>query len=76
MRRECLFCNSFKKNKDQDLIIFENVNAYSILNYKPSVYGHSLIIPKQHITNLKKNYLIPNYYKSLIIAPPACVIFQ
>jgi diadenosine tetraphosphate (Ap4A) HIT family hydrolase len=97
MRPECLFCNSYEKNKKQDLIIFENTNAYSILNYKPSVPGHSLIIPKQHITSLEKLTgnqledliqaipktfdrliaihvfepdLIPNYYKSLIFAPP------
>ena len=68
MRRECLFCTSFKRNKEQGLIIFENTNAYSILNYKPSVPGHSLIIPKQHITNLRK--LTGNTLEDIIQAIP------
>jgi diadenosine tetraphosphate (Ap4A) HIT family hydrolase len=68
MRQECLFCDSYIKNKRQDLIIFENTNAYSILNYKPSVPGHSLVIPKKHVTNLKN--LTGNILEDLIQAIP------
>ena len=68
MTRECLFCDSYIKNKRQGLIIFENMNAYSILNYKPSVPGHSLVIPKLHVTNLKN--LTGNTLEDLIQAIP------
>ncbi|MHA2094381.1 MAG: HIT family protein [Candidatus Hodarchaeales archaeon] len=54
MTTDCLFCNSYQENKNKKIILFENNDAYTVLNYKPSVPGHSLIIPKQHVVDLKK----------------------
>jgi diadenosine tetraphosphate (Ap4A) HIT family hydrolase len=49
--KECIFCNSYKI--DYEKVIWENKEAFSVLNYKPSVPGHALIVTKQHITDLK-----------------------
>ena len=48
-------------------MIFENDQAYSILNYKPSVPGHTLIIPRQHIVDLKEltGSVLENYIQAI-----------
>ncbi len=51
-QEECIFCNSY--NKDNKKVIWENKEAFSVLNYKPSIPGHALIITKQHLTDLKE----------------------
>ena len=53
-QEECIFCNSYKEYRKRKLIIFENKEAFSVWNYKPSIPGHVLIITKQHITDLKE----------------------
>ena len=53
-REECIFCNSYSEYKEKQLIIFENREVFSVLNYKPSIPGHALIVTKQHITDLRK----------------------
>ena len=50
-QEECIFCKSYEE--DKKLIIWENTEVFSVLNYKPSVPGHALIATKQHITDLK-----------------------
>ena len=67
MRLDCTFCDSYQENKRRNLIIYENTGAYSILNYKPSVPGHSLIIPKQHIVCLKELHgvLLENFIQAI-----------
>jgi len=51
-QEECIFCNSYKK--DNTKVIWENKEVFSVLNYKPSIPGHALIITKQHLTDLKE----------------------
>jgi diadenosine tetraphosphate (Ap4A) HIT family hydrolase len=67
MNHECLFCSSFQENRVKNLILFENTHAYSVFNYKPSVPGHSLIIPKRHIINLKKlkGEILDNFFQAI-----------
>ncbi|MFW9852526.1 MAG: HIT family protein [Candidatus Thorarchaeota archaeon] len=48
----CIFCDSYKK--DNKKVIWENKEVFSVLNYKPSIPGHALIITKQHLTDLKE----------------------
>ena len=48
----CIFCNSYKK--DYKKIIWENKEVFSVINYKPSIPGHALIVTKQHLTDLKE----------------------
>jgi diadenosine tetraphosphate (Ap4A) HIT family hydrolase len=50
----CIFCSSYWENKKKNLIIWENEESFSVLNYKPSIPGHALIVTKQHITDLTK----------------------
>lgn len=51
-QQECIFCSSYSGDKKE--IIWENKGAFSVLNYKPSIPGHTLIVTKQHITDLNK----------------------
>ena len=50
-QEECIFCNAYHEKKK---IIWENNEAFSILNFKPSIPSHALIVTKQHITDLNK----------------------
>ncbi|MHA2308043.1 MAG: HIT family protein, partial [Candidatus Heimdallarchaeaceae archaeon] len=50
----CIFCKSYKEYKKRKLIIYENKEAFSVLNYKPSIPGHALIATRLHITDLNK----------------------
>ena len=50
-QENCIFCNSYKKKKKN--IIWENNEAFSVFNFKPSIPGHALIVTKQHITDMK-----------------------
>ena len=49
----CLFCKSYSVYKKKGTIIYENQDAYAFLNYKPSNFGHSMIVVKPHITSLR-----------------------
>jgi diadenosine tetraphosphate (Ap4A) HIT family hydrolase len=67
-QEECIFCNSYIEYLEKHLIIFENKEAFSILNYKPSIPGHLLIITKQHITDL--NDIAGSFLEDFIHAIP------
>lgn len=51
---ECYFCEIYSLYKKKDYILFENEGAFSFLSYKPSNFGHSMIVVKKHITSLPK----------------------
>ena len=46
---KCPFCNYHNK---QDLLVYEGNTAYILANKYPYLYGHLLIIPKRHITDI------------------------
>ena len=49
----CVFCTSYALYKTQNKIIYENEGAYAFLSYKPSNFGHSMIVVKPHIISLR-----------------------
>jgi len=53
-QEECIFCNVYSNQNKEQLVIFENKDAFSVLNYKPSTPGHALIATKDHIVDLTK----------------------
>ncbi len=53
-RKTCLFCRCEEETNQKKRPIYENNGAYSILNYKPSVPGHVLVVPKHHVINLEE----------------------
>jgi diadenosine tetraphosphate (Ap4A) HIT family hydrolase len=72
IQENCIFCNSY--NEDKKKIIWENQEAFSVLNNKPSIPGHALIVTKQHITDLNEIsgsmlegfiHAIPQTFKSI-----------
>jgi len=48
---ECIFCQ-IVKGKEPAKIVYENENVLCFLPKKIEVYGHTLIIPKQHFQDL------------------------
>lgn len=46
---KCPFCNYHNK---QDLLVYEGNTGYILANKYPYLYGHLLIIPKRHITDI------------------------
>ena len=48
---ECIFCKSVKKEIPAD-IVFENDHILAFLDINPVNAGHTLIVPKQHCTDL------------------------
>lgn len=42
----CPFCSQEILSKQ---VVFEGEGAYALLNYKPAVPGHMMIIPKRHV---------------------------
>ena len=65
-QENCIFCNSY--NEDRKKIIWENQEAFSVFNYIPSVPGHSLIVTRQHVTDL--NNLTGSVLEGFIHAIP------
>lgn len=47
----CIFCKIINKELDSN-ILYEDNNFLAILDAFPSTFGHTLIIPKEHILNL------------------------
>lgn len=48
---ECIFCKIINKEIDSN-ILYEDDNFLAILDAFPSAFGHTLIIPKNHMVNL------------------------
>ena len=48
---DCIFCKIIK-GELQNLTIYENENVKCIIPKEMEVYGHTLIIPKQHFENI------------------------
>src|SRR3989338_1218763 len=48
---ECIFCKIVKKEIPAD-IVFENDHILAFLDINPVNAGHTLIVPKQHCTDL------------------------
>jgi len=68
---DCLFCKISKKELPA-FVIAENNNFISFLDIKPHAPGHSLVIPKEHLTNfidLEENlaYELINIMKEVIL---------
>jgi len=50
---ECLFCKIIQKKIKAD-IIAENEGVIAILDINPSSDGHTLLITKEHFTNISE----------------------
>ncbi len=50
-QNECGFCQLLQ-NKNQLFVIGENAGAIAFLDINPRSYGHTLVMPKQHISQL------------------------
>ena len=48
---ECIFCD-IVNNQISSWIIYQNKELISFLPISPEVYGHTIIAPKQHITDI------------------------
>ncbi len=51
MNNECLFCKIANKELDAK-IVYENENVLAFLDINPVNKGHTLVIPKNHSTNI------------------------
>lgn len=54
---KCTFCNLLKQGKlslnslSSNQIFYESKNFFCVYNIKPILLGHSLVIPKRHVTS-------------------------
>ena len=48
---DCLFCQIINKEKPAH-IVYEDDNVIAFLDINPINYGHTLIVPKEHSTNM------------------------
>jgi len=48
-KKSCPFCNYHKEEK---YLVYEGNTAVIIANKYPYLYGHLLVVPKRHITNI------------------------
>lgn len=51
-QNQCIFC-SIVEGKLPSYKISENENAIAVLDIRPASYGHTLILPKEHISSEK-----------------------
>ncbi len=49
--RNCIFCQIVRREKPAK-VVYKNENALCFLPKKIEVYGHTLIVPRQHFQNL------------------------
>ena len=58
----CIFCKIIKKEVPAE-IIYENESFIAFVDLRPTNYGHSLLVPKEHYENI---YVLPeNVLKNL-----------
>lgn len=48
---DCIFCKIINKELESN-ILYEDDNFLAILDVFPSTFGHTLVIPKEHVVNL------------------------
>lgn len=49
--KDCIFCKIIK-GKCPSYKIYENENTYAFLDISKDCFGHTLVIPKKHCTNI------------------------
>lgn len=51
--KDCIFCEKFKKKKDQEnLILYQTRYAFVMMNKFPYNNGHVMVVPKRHCHDL------------------------
>ncbi len=55
-KTSCVFCDAVNENTADDkcLKIFEGKNCFAMLNLYPYNSGHTLVIPKKHVSKLEE----------------------
>ncbi len=51
MSNDCIFCKIINKEFDSN-IIYEDDDIIALLDKFPSSLGHTLVVPKKHVTNI------------------------
>jgi ATP adenylyltransferase len=48
----CVFCDAFEGREQSDLIVFQGIACFVILNLYPYNNGHLMVVPNRHIGTL------------------------